>query len=45
MIDPFAPELIDEFVFWPEGERDVDSLGRLALPAFTFGGTGDGLPG
>ena len=44
MIDPFDPELIDEFVFWPEGERDVDSLGRLALPAFTFGGTGDGLP-
>ena len=44
MIDPFDPELIDEFVFWPEGERDVDSIGRLALPAFTFGGTGDGLP-
>ena len=31
-IDPFAPELIDEFVFWPEGERDVDSLAGSLFP-------------
>jgi hypothetical protein len=29
---------------WPEGEKDVDNLGKINLPAFTFGGTGDGLP-
>jgi hypothetical protein len=29
---------------WPEGEKDVDSLSNLNLPAFTFGGVGDGLP-
>ena len=29
---------------WPEGEKDVDSLSGLNLPAFTFGGVGDGLP-
>jgi hypothetical protein len=29
-------------MFWPEGEKDVDTLDRLGLPVFTFGG-GDGL--
>ena len=29
---------------WPEGEKDVDTLSKLDLPAFTFGGVGDGLP-
>lgn len=39
--DPFTP---DGSIFWPEGEKDVDTLARLGLAAFTFGGTGDGLP-
>ena len=43
-IDPFDPELKDDQIFWPEGEKDVDTLNKLNLPAFTFGGTGDGLP-
>jgi hypothetical protein len=43
-INPFEPELGSEPVFWPEGEKDCDTLGLLYLPAFTFGGTGDGLP-
>jgi hypothetical protein len=30
-------------IFWPEGEKDVDTLDGLGLPVFTFGG-GDGLP-
>jgi hypothetical protein len=44
-IDPFNPELVADGIFWPEGEKDVDTLNRLNLPAFTFGGVGDGLPG
>ena len=43
-IDPFDPELIVDEILWPEGEKDVDNLNRLNLPAFTFGGVGDGLP-
>ena len=43
-LDPFDPELKDDELYWPEGERDVDSLNGLNLPAFTFGGVGDGLP-
>jgi hypothetical protein len=31
-------------IFWPEGEKDVETLATAGLPAFTFGGTGDGLP-
>lgn len=31
-------------VYWPEGEKDVERLARIGLPAFTFGGVGDGLP-
>jgi hypothetical protein len=42
-INPFDPELSGDLVFWPEGERDVDTLDRANLPAFTFGGVGDGL--
>ena len=34
----------DKFMFWPEGEKDADSLDGLGLPVFTFGGAGDGLP-
>jgi hypothetical protein len=43
-LDPFDPELRNDQLFWPEGEKDVDTLNKLNLPAFTFGGT-DGLPG
>jgi putative DNA primase/helicase len=43
-LDPFDPELRSDEICWPEGERDVESLSRINLPAFTFGGVGDGLP-
>jgi hypothetical protein len=43
-LDPFDSELIADEILWPEGEKDVDSLSKLNLPAFTFGGVGDGLP-
>jgi hypothetical protein len=43
-LDPFDPELTSDALIWPEGEKDVDTLTRLGVPAFTFGGTGDGLP-
>ena len=43
-LDPFDAELKADEVLWPEGEKDVDTLSRLNLPAFTFGGVGDGLP-
>jgi hypothetical protein len=31
-------------IFWPEGEKDADTLDGLDLPVFTLGGVGDGLP-
>ncbi|MGB6938461.1 MAG: AAA family ATPase, partial [Xanthobacteraceae bacterium] len=40
-LDPFDSEY--DQLLWPEGEKDVDGLCKLNLPAFTFGG-GDGLP-
>jgi hypothetical protein len=40
-VDPFDPELADDTIFCPEGEKDVDTLARLGLPAFTFGGASD----
>jgi putative DNA primase/helicase len=43
-LDPFDSELVADDILWPEGEKDVDSLSNLNLPAFTFGGVGDGLP-
>jgi hypothetical protein len=43
-IDPFDPELANDLLYWPEGEKDCDTLGNAQLPAFTFGGAGDGLP-
>jgi hypothetical protein len=43
-IDPFARGRANEQIYWPEDEKDCDTLGRLRLPAFTFGGTADGLP-
>jgi hypothetical protein len=43
-VDPFASVSREAELYWPEGEKDCDTLGLNALPAFTFGGTGDGLP-
>jgi|GEM_PF-1412345 len=43
-INPFDAELGGELLYWPEGEKDCDTLGNAALLALTFGGTGDGLP-
>jgi uncharacterized protein (DUF927 family) len=39
--DPFAAE---GPLFWTEGEKDADTVADAGLAAFTFGGTGDGLP-
>jgi hypothetical protein len=41
--DPFSA-LIGQPIFWTEGEKDVETVARLGGMAFTFGGTGDGLP-
>jgi hypothetical protein len=43
-LPPFDPALVCDHILWPEGEKDVDSVAKLNLPAFTFGGVGDGLP-
>jgi hypothetical protein len=40
-IQPFDRELASDEIYWPEGERDVDSLGQHGVPAFTFGGVSD----
>jgi hypothetical protein len=42
--DPFDTEFRDEALYWPEGEKDADTLSTRGLPAFTFGGASDGLP-
>lgn len=39
--NPFDPVFSGETVFWPEGEKDVDTLARFDLPAFTFGSATD----
>ncbi len=39
---PFARLMV--LLFWPEGEKDVDTVSKLGEAAFCFGGTGDGLP-
>lgn len=41
--DPFQSDP-GQLLYWPEGEKDVDTLAKLGLLAFTFGGCGDGLP-
>jgi putative DNA primase/helicase len=43
-LNPFDDELASDDLIWTEGEKDVDTLARGNIPAFTFGGTGDGLP-
>jgi hypothetical protein len=42
--DPFDREVMADEIYWPEGEKDVDTLNRIGLLTTTFGGTGDGLP-
>jgi putative DNA primase/helicase len=42
--DPFDTEYRNDALYWPEGEKDCDTLSAHGLLAFTFGGTGDGLP-
>jgi len=44
LTNPFDPELASDEIFWPEGEKDCETLGNKNIPAFTFGGCGDGLP-
>jgi putative DNA primase/helicase len=41
--DPFDAD-IDRVIFWPEGEKDVETIANLGGLAFTFGGAGDGDP-
>ena len=42
-IDAFDRELSADEILWPEGEKDVDNLNGVNLPAFTFGGVGQPL--
>lgn len=42
--DPFAPDQAAKPLFWPEGERDVETVSGKGGLAFSFGGCGDGLP-
>lgn len=41
---PFDPENRSGPLFWPEGEKDVDTLAKAGALAFTFGGSSD-VPG
>src|SRR5262249_51322245 len=43
-INPTDPLVIEDPIYWPEGEKDVYSITLLGFLALTFGGTGDGLP-
>jgi hypothetical protein len=36
-VNPFDPALASDPAFWPEAEEDCEAIGRLGLPAFTFG--------
>jgi putative DNA primase/helicase len=38
---PFDAELMADELYWPEGEKDVDTLAGLGFAAFTFGGASD----
>jgi hypothetical protein len=44
--DPFDADLEKDTnsIYWPEGEKDVETVSGKGALAFTFGGTGDGLP-
>jgi len=41
--DPFVA-VINQPIFWTEGEKDVETVAALGGLAFTFGGVGDGDP-
>jgi hypothetical protein len=43
-INPFDPEVTSDRLYWPEGEKDVDTVAAAGGLAVTFGGVGDGLP-
>lgn len=43
-LDPFDRELLADDLYWPEGEKDVETLSAHGVPAFTFAGTGGGVP-
>jgi hypothetical protein len=43
-LDPFDPDRINEPLYWPEGEKDTDSVTSKGGLAISFGGVGDGLP-
>jgi hypothetical protein len=40
-LNPSDAELTGDEIYWPEGEKDVETLDKLNLPAFTFGGVTD----
>jgi AAA domain len=42
--DPFDPDQSLKPLYWPEGEKDVETVTGKGALAFTFGGVGDGLP-
>jgi hypothetical protein len=43
-LDWSDPERVEGFLFWPEGEKDAESVTARRELALTFGGVGDGLP-
>jgi putative DNA primase/helicase len=43
-MDGSKPFEVESDLYWPEGEKDTNTLANVGLSAFTFGGTGDGLP-
>jgi hypothetical protein len=43
-INPFDPDLVANDVWWTEGEKDCEALGKLNIAAYCWGGCGDGLP-
>lgn len=42
--DQFDPAQTSKPLYWPEGEKDVETVSGKGGLAFTFGGCGDGLP-
>ena len=48
-LDPFDADILNsdeslKTLYWTEGEKDVETVSAKGGFAFTFGGTGDGLP-
>lgn len=44
LLDPFDPEHLHQPIYWPEGEKDTDTVTAKGVRALSFGGVGDGLP-